>query len=108
MMQHVPLLQTYLAHDPHGGHPDHHMEQRPLNELTDPELLAEAKSLRPYSVTNALFIGFLVGILVYSAVRNSWGFFSLIPLYLVYRLVNDPKNKRAKEVERLMKEKGLQ
>jgi hypothetical protein len=38
-------------------------------------------------VTNAVFIGFLVGILIYSAAKNTWGLVTLIPLYLLYRLL---------------------
>ena len=38
-------------------------------------------------VTKALFIGFLVGVLVYSAAKNTWGLVTLIPLYLLYRLL---------------------
>ncbi len=38
-------------------------------------------------VASALFIGFLAGIVIYSAVVNSWGLLTLIPLYLIYRMV---------------------
>jgi len=41
--------------------------------------------------TNALLIGFLIGIIIYSAAKNSLGFFTLIPLYFIYQLLNDPK-----------------
>lgn len=32
---------------------------------------------------------------------------TLIPLFFIYKLVNDPKNKRRKEVEELLKERNL-
>ena len=35
----------------------------------------------------AVFIGFLVGILVYSAAQNAWGLVTLVPLFLIYRLL---------------------
>lgn len=35
----------------------------------------------------AFFIGFLIGIVVYSVAVNSWGVLTLIPLYLAYKLV---------------------
>ena len=78
-----------------------------LADLTDQELLDEAKKMRSFSITNALFIGFLLGIIVYSIAKNSWGMLTLIPLYLIYRLVNDPKNKRHKELEAMLKERKL-
>lgn len=83
------------------------MENKNLSELTDQELLEEARKMRSFSITNALFIGFLLGIIVYSIAKNSWGMLTLIPLYLVYKLINDPKNKRYKELEEMLKERKL-
>lgn len=83
------------------------MEGKTLTELTDQELVAEAKKLKSFSITNSLLIGFLMGVIIYSVVKNSWGFLTLIPLYFIYKLVNDPKNKRVKEVETLLKERKL-
>lgn len=83
------------------------MTDKDLSQLTDQELVEEAKKVRSSSVTHALFIGFLLGIIVYSIAKNSWGMLTLIPLYLVYRLVNDPKNKRNKELDKILKERKL-
>lgn len=83
------------------------MEQTDFSILSDEELLAEAKKLKSFSVTNAFLIGFLFGIVVYSVFNNSFGFLMLIPLYIIYRLVNDPKNKRMKEVETILKQRKL-
>lgn len=83
------------------------MANKDLSELTDQELLDEAKKMRSFSITNALFIGFLLGIIVYSVAKNSWGMLTLIPLYLIYRLVNDPKNKRYKELQAILEERKL-
>ncbi len=83
------------------------MNQKELSELTDQELLAESKKIKSFSITNAFFIGFLIGIVIYSVVKNSWGMLTLIPLYFIYKLINDPKNKRVKELEILLKERNL-
>lgn len=83
------------------------MNQNELSKLTDPELLAEAKKLKSFSITNALLIGFLLGILIYSFVKNTWGLVTIIPLYLAYKFINDPKNKRYGAVEKLLKERNL-
>lgn len=84
------------------------MEQKDFSILSDAELLAEAKQMKSFSRTNALLTGFLFGIVVYSVFNNSFGFFMLIPLYIICRLVNDPKNKRLKELEAILKQRKLQ
>jgi hypothetical protein len=81
--------------------------QKELSELSDQELLDEAKAMKSFSITNAFLIGFLVGVVFYSIIKNSWGLLSLIPLYFIFKLINDPKNKRNKEVEVLLKERNL-
>lgn len=43
-------------------------------------------------ITNAVLIGFLIGIVLYSVAKNSWGFFTLIPLFLAYKLINHSKH----------------
>ena len=73
------------------------MEYKEYSNFTDQELLDEAKKMRSFSIINALFIGFLVGIIFYSILKNSWGMLTLIPLYFIYKMVNDPKNKKNKE-----------
>jgi len=78
-----------------------------LSTLTDEELIAEAKKMKSFSITNAVFIGFLLGIVIYSLVKNSWGMLTLIPLYFIYKMTNDPKNKRSKELEQILKERNL-
>lgn len=83
------------------------MESKNLKDMTDQELLEEAKRLKSFSVTNSFFIGFFVGIIVFSFTKNTWGFLTLIPLYFIYKMVNNPKNKRSKEVKEQLKERGL-
>jgi len=36
-------------------------------------------------IMNAIFIGAMVGIIIFSIFKNSIGVFSLIPLYFIYR-----------------------
>ena len=83
------------------------MNQKELSELTDQELLDEAKKMKSFSIMNGFLIGFLIGIIVYSIAKNTWGMLTLIPLYFAYKLINDPKNKRKKEIEILLKERNL-
>ncbi|MCO6492751.1 MAG: hypothetical protein J5I98_30310 [Phaeodactylibacter sp.] len=63
------------------------MKQKKPTELTGQELSQEAKKMKSTSITNAVLIGFLMGIVIYSIAKNSWGFFTLIPLFLTYKLI---------------------
>jgi hypothetical protein len=82
------------------------MSQKELTALTDEELLQEAKKRKSAAIMNALLIGFLAGIIFYSVVKNTWGFLTLIPLYLAYKLINNSKHD-SKELENLLKERKL-
>ena len=81
------------------------MRQKELLELTNQELLDEAKKMKSNSITNAVFIGFVVGIVIFSFVKNSLGFFTLIPLFFIYKAFNN--SKKYKALEKLLKERDL-
>jgi hypothetical protein len=83
------------------------MEQKEYTQMTDQELLDEAKKLKSFSITNSLLIGILVGVIFYSVVKNSWGILTLIPIYFIYKMTNDPRNKKQKELQSLLKAKNL-
>ncbi|QTD36447.1 FUSC family protein [Polaribacter batillariae] len=82
------------------------MEEKELSELTDQELLDKAKKLKSDSFTNAVFIGFLIGIVIYSIVMNGFGFFILIPLFIAYKLITNSKKDNA--LKKLLKERDLE
>lgn len=75
------------------------MNQKELAELSDQELMDEAKINKPSPLVDAFFIGFLIGIIIYSVVANSLGFLTLIPLLLVYLLLKKPKRYEALKKE---------
>ncbi|MEO6313485.1 MAG: hypothetical protein ABIU63_03830 [Chitinophagaceae bacterium] len=81
------------------------MKQKELSELTDQELLAESKKMKLTPIANAVFVGILLGVIFYSIVKNSWGFFTLIPLFLAYKAIKN--SKRNEELEKLLKERNL-
>ena len=81
------------------------MKQKELSELTDQELLDEAKKMKSTSITNAVLIGLMIGIVIYSIAKNSVGFLTLIPLFFAYKLFNNSKNN--KTLEKLLKERNL-
>ncbi|MFT4760600.1 MAG: hypothetical protein ACI9XO_004820 [Paraglaciecola sp.] len=73
------------------------MKQKESSELTNQELLAEAKKKKSTAIMNALLIGFLFGIVIYSVVKNNVGFFTLIPLYFVFKMLNNSKKEEVLE-----------
>lgn len=81
------------------------MNPKELAALTDQELLEAAKKMKPTPIVDAFFIGFLVGIVIFSVAVNRWGFLTLIPLVLMYRLLKKPKHYEALNDE--LKKRGL-
>ncbi len=82
------------------------MNQNELSQLSDKELLEVLKNSKPSPIIDAFFIGLLVGIIIYSVVANSWGFLSLIPLYLIYTFLKKPKKYEALKIE--LKKRNLE
>lgn len=76
-----------------------------LSHLSDEELLHEAKSNKPSPRLDAFFIGFLVGIIVFGVAASAWGFFLLMPLFLIYLMLKKPKRYTA--LQREIKNRGL-
>ena len=73
------------------------MEQKNLSELTNEELLLEAKEMKSFFITNAFISGFLAGILFISVYFSAYNLSLLIPLFLIYKLTNDPRIKKQKK-----------
>lgn len=82
------------------------MNQNELSQLSDQELLEAAKNGKASPVFDAFFIGFLVGIIIYSVAANSWGFLTIIPLYLIYIFLKKPKQYQALKNE--LKKRNLE
>jgi hypothetical protein len=75
------------------------MEQKDLTELSDQELLQEQKKVKTNKIINGFLIGFLIGIAVYSTVKNGIGFFTFFPLFFAYFVYNNSKKSKALESE---------
>lgn len=75
------------------------MNVKQPSELTDQELLNEVDSIKSSGKTHALFIGVMFGIIIFSIWKNTIGLFTLIPLFLIYKLLDKSKRKRALELE---------
>jgi hypothetical protein len=79
--------------------------QKELSELTDQELLQEAKKSKPTKLYDAVIFGILIGIAIYSTVNNGLGFLTFLPLiYIPIAAKNKIKNK---ELQKLLQERNL-
>ncbi|WP_367390018.1 FUSC family protein [Lewinella sp. LCG006] len=81
------------------------MTKEELSQLTDQELLNEAKKMKSASIMSALVIGIMIGVIVWSILKNTVGLFTLIPLYFIWKIANGSKNNKA--LEKLLKERNL-
>jgi len=82
------------------------MEELDLRNLSDEELLQEAKKMKSAVIINAVLVGFLVGIIAFSVFKNTWGLLTLIPLFFAYKLTNSSKAKN-EALEGVLKERNL-
>lgn len=70
------------------------MKKKESERLTDHESLEKVSKSKSTAITNAVIIGFMIGIVVWSVAKNSVGLFTLIPLFFVYKLLNKPTHER--------------
>jgi len=84
------------------------IQEKELSTLTDQELLAEAKKMKSAALLNATLIGIMIGVVIYSVAKNSVGFFTLVPLFFIYKIVNNPENnEKNATLNKLLKERNL-
>ena len=81
------------------------MTEKELSELTDEELLQEAKKMKSHSMIIALTIGIMFGVIIWSVANNTVGLFTLVPLFLIYKLVNNSRDDKA--LKELLRERNL-
>lgn len=71
------------------------MEKKEFADLTNEELLNEKKKIQYNKTVNATLVGICIGIFIYSAVKNGFGFFTFFPLLLTYPFIkNGQKSKK--------------
>jgi len=75
------------------------MSPEEMSQLNDQELLELAKTMKPSPIIDAFLIGFLIGIIIYGAVANAWGFVIILPLFLIYLFLKKPKKYEALKKE---------
>ena len=70
------------------------MKEKEPSNLPESQLEGDATVPKSEAIIHAVLIGFLIGIIIYSIAVNSVGLFTLIPLYLIYRLIKKPKKEK--------------
>ncbi|WP_297100187.1 hypothetical protein [uncultured Draconibacterium sp.] len=73
------------------------MKQQNQSEIKDTEQFPDAKKAKSAAIINAVFIGFMIGIVIYSIFKNTLGLLTLIPLFIAFKLINNSKKKKATE-----------
>ncbi|PDS26536.1 hypothetical protein [Flavobacterium branchiophilum] len=73
------------------------MQEDNLSALNDAELLKAFKKMKSTQITNAILIGFLIGVGLYSTVKKGIGFFTFFPLFFVLILLNQNKKSKINE-----------
>lgn len=82
------------------------MNQKKLETLTNEELSQEAKKGKTTKIYDAAIFGVLIGIAIYSSLKNGFGLLTFLPLvYLPIAAKNKIKNS---ELQKLLKEKKLE
>ena len=81
------------------------MTKEELATLTDQELLDRAKKMKSSAIINAVLIGVMMGVIIFSIWKSTIGLFTLIPLIFAYKLFNYSKNDKA--LKELLKERNL-
>ena len=81
------------------------MDQKKISDLTNEELFKEKKKIQYNKIVNASLIGVCLGIAIFSAVKNGFGFFTFFPLRLTYPFIKN--GKKIKELEKELKSRNL-
>lgn len=81
--------------------------KKKLSEFTDQELLQEEKKRKKDSIYHALGIGFMVGVAVYSVVKNGLSFVTFVIIgFVLYVISKKPNDKAVQEEIELRKSKN--
>lgn len=77
------------------------MEEKDQSKSKDQSLSVESKKMKSKSVTNAILIGFMIGVVIYSIFNGTLGLVVLIPLLFALGVFNKPKKQESLEDQHL-------
>jgi hypothetical protein len=81
------------------------MEQQEPAQLSNEELLQEAKKGKSTKIMDAVIIGFLVGIAAYSVYNKGFGLLTFLPL--LYLPIAARNRSKREAVKKLLQERNL-
>lgn len=81
------------------------MQQKNTVELSDEELLQEVKRMKATKLYDPVIFGVLIGIAIYSTVKNGLGLLTFLPM--VYLPIAAKNKLKIKELAKLLKERNL-
>ena len=74
--------------------------------LSDEELLKQAKLYKKIKIYDAVIVGFLIGISIYSMINNGFGLLTFLPL--VYIPIVNRNNTKRKKLKTQVEQRGLE
>ena len=78
-------------------------KDKKIQDFTDVELLIEAKKIKSNSYIDAVLIGALIGIVLYSIFKNSFGFLMIIPILMAYFILKKSRKTQSELDSELIK-----
>ncbi len=81
------------------------MDQKELSTLNDEELRQQAKKMRSAHISFMIFFGVMIGIAIYTVVKNGTVIFILFPLFFAPMAIHNRRKNRA--VQQILKERKL-
>ena len=72
-------------------------DKKDYAKLTLEELLAEEKKIKRQDITGSVFVGFLVGVMLFGLIMNGFGLlYTAIPLLIIAAVAKNGQNIKAK------------
>ena len=73
--------------------------EKKLTELSDAELLEKRKKVKSGKIMNGVIFGIMIGISIFSTVKNGFGLLTFFPLLFLPIARNNAKNNAALDTE---------
>lgn len=85
------------------------MDSGNLAGLSDQELLKKMKNVKTYKLIDAVMIGVAIGVVIYSAIKNGFTFFTFFPLIFMFIIVKSLTKHKIleKEIQRELNSRNL-
>ncbi|MEJ5051483.1 FUSC family protein [Chryseobacterium culicis] len=80
--------------------------EKELSELTDQELLEKKRTIEARNISNAVILGVLVGIAIYSMITKGLSLMTFIPILFALFVANS-WNKNKKELKKELNARNL-